>query len=115
MSDQQHRPGEWLTATFRAIGLEFSEERARDRLRAERERQKYNDVQLTDRVRALATQVKRARREAELCEFDWRSEPGQDTLAAAREAQRARLEIEGVLLEALSYDRALFNSVMKSV
>jgi hypothetical protein len=59
--------------------------------------------------------VKKARREAELCEFDWRLNPGSDTLHAAPAAQQARASAENELREQLLGDQNLFADVMRSV
>jgi hypothetical protein len=57
----------------------------------------------TQRVKDLAVAIK-ARRACELAEWDWRRNPGGDTLAAARAAQQARYKAEAELREACLHD-----------
>jgi hypothetical protein len=114
MSEQQLSPKEWLTAVARSLGWDFNVDRAQDRILAENERRKYNTQQLSDRVRAKAAMVRRARRNHETSEWAWRDRPSSENLQAAKDAWAARTEAEAQLLEAVQYDRQLYNSVLKS-
>jgi hypothetical protein len=100
---------------FRRHGVDVDPERLEDRVAAQRSRKKINDAARVERVRSLAIAVKKTRREAELCEFDWRLNPNSDTLHAARAAQQARTAVENGLREQLLRDQALFADVMRSV
>ena len=81
----------------------------------QRSRKKINDAADIEHVRSLAITVKRARREVELCQFDWRLNANSDTLHAARAAQQARTTAENELREQLLGDQDLFTDVMRSV
>jgi hypothetical protein len=105
-------PSEFIAGWFRSRGIAVDAERLEDRIAAERDRSKYDHDQLLDRVRALATMVKRARRACEAAELTWRLEPGQDTLREAMAAQKSRSEAEAVLLAACQNDRSLMSSVI---
>jgi hypothetical protein len=89
--------------------------RLEDGVAALKSRQKIRDAAGVEHVRSLAIVVKRARREVELCEFDWRLNPSSDTLHAARAAQQARTAAENALREQLLGDQDLFADVMRSV
>ena len=73
------------------------------------------DAARVEHVRRLAIAVKKARRETELCEFDWRLNPNSDSLHAARAAQQARTAAEVELREQLLGDQDLFADVMRSM
>jgi hypothetical protein len=100
---------------LRRRGIDVDSERLEDRLAAERSRRKIDDASGVEHVRHLAIAVKKARREAELCEFDWRLDPNSDTLYAARAAQQARTAAEKELRQQLLGDQDLFADVIRSV
>jgi hypothetical protein len=108
-------PGEFVAALFRRHGIDVDPVRLEDRVLAEKERRKFDDAARVEHVRSLAIAVKKARRETELCEFDWRLNPNSDTLHAARAAQQARTAAEKELREQLLGDQSLFADVMRSV
>lgn len=106
-------PAEVVAGLLRQRGFNVDPDRLEDRARADAERRKRDDVQNLDRVRTLATQVKRARRATEVAELMWRMNPTQQHLREAQQAQRARTDAEAVLLEELLGDRALMNDVLR--
>jgi hypothetical protein len=108
-------PGDIVTALFRRHGIDVDPERLEDRAASMRSRRKIDDAAGVEHVRSLAIAVKKARRETELCEFDWRLNPNSDTLHAARAAQQARAAAERKLREQLLGDQDLFADVMRSV
>jgi hypothetical protein len=108
-------PGDIVAALFRRHGVDVDPGRLEDRAAADRSRAKINNTTVVERVRSLGVAVKKARRKAELCEFDWRLNPNSDTLLAARAAQQARRAIENALREQLLGDQHLFADVMRSV
>jgi hypothetical protein len=107
--------GDIVAVLFRRRGIDVDPVRLEDRVLAEEERRKFDDAASVEHVRSLAIAVKKARREAELCEFDWRLNPNSDTLHAARAAQQARTAAELELREQLLGDQSLFADVMRSV
>jgi hypothetical protein len=108
-------PGDIVAALFRRHGVDIDPVRLEDRVLAKEERRKFDDAVIVEHVRRLAIAVKKARREAELCEFDWRLNPNRDTLHAARAAQQARTAAEKELREQLLGDQDLFADVMMQV
>jgi hypothetical protein len=108
-------PGDVVAALFRRRGIDVDPVRLEDRVLAEQERRKFDDAAGIQQVRSLAIAVMKARREAELCEFDWRLNPNSDTLHAARAAQQARTAAENELRDQLLGDQDLFADVMRSV
>jgi hypothetical protein len=108
-------PGDVVAALLRRRGIDVDPERLEDSVAAERSRKKIDDAARVEHVRSLAIGVKKARREAELCQFDWRLNPNSDTLHAARAAQHARTAAENELREQLLGDQDLFADVMRSV
>jgi hypothetical protein len=104
-----------VAALFRRYGIDVDPVRLEDRVAALKSRAKINDAAGVEHVRSLAIAVKKARRETELCEFDWRLNPNSDTLHAARAAQQARTAAENELREQLLGDQDLFADVMRSV
>jgi hypothetical protein len=108
-------PGDVVAALLRRRGIDVDPERLEDSVAAERSRKKIDDAARVEHVRSLAIGVKNARREAELCQFDWRLNPNNDTLHAARAAQHARTAAENELREQLLGDQDLFADVMRSV
>jgi hypothetical protein len=69
----------------------------------------------TQRVKDLAVAAKKARRRCELAEWDWRRDPGVDTLAAARAAQEVRSTAEAELREACLNDEDLIAALTRQV
>jgi hypothetical protein len=108
-------PGDIVAALFRRHGVDVDPARLEDRAAAVRSRRKIDDAAGVEHVRRLAIAVRKARREVELCEFDWRLNPNSDTLHAARAAQQARTAAENELREQLLGDQDLFADVMRSV
>jgi hypothetical protein len=108
-------PGDVVAGLLRRRGIDVDPERLEDRVAAQTSRKKIDDAECVEHVRSLALAVKKARREAELCEFDWRLDPNSDSLHAARAAQQARTAAENELREQLLGDRDLFADVMRSV
>jgi hypothetical protein len=104
-----------VAALFRRHGIDVDPVRLEDRAAALKSRAKINDAAGVEHVRRLAIAVKKARREAELCEFDWRVDPNSDTLHAARAAQQARTAAENELRDQLLGDQDLFADVLRSV
>lgn len=108
-------PGDVVAGLLRRRGIDIDPERLEDRVAAQKSRKKIDNAAGVEHVRSLAITVKKARREVELCEFDWRYNPCNETLAAARQAQQARTEAENELREQLLGDQDLFADVMRSV
>jgi hypothetical protein len=108
-------PAEFIAGLFRQRGIEVNRDRLEDRVLAERSRRKFDADQHIDKVRALASAVKRARRATEVAELAWRIEPNSATLQEARQAQQARTAAENELREQLLGDQDLFADVMRSV
>jgi hypothetical protein len=104
-----------VAALFRRHGIDVDPVQLEDRAAAVRSLRKTDDNAGVEHVRSLAIAVKKARREAELCEFDWRLDPNSDTLHAARAAQQTRTATENELRDQLLGDRSLFADVMRSV
>jgi CHAD domain-containing protein len=100
---------------LRRRGIDVDPERLEDRVAAVRSRKEIDDAVDIEHVRSLATAVKRARRHCELAEMDWRWNPCNETLQAARQAQQARTAAENELREQLLGDQDLFSDVMRSV
>jgi hypothetical protein len=108
-------PAEWVANALRQRGINVDPERLEDRVLAERERREYDHDQLTDRVRALASMVRRAKRACEVEEWAWRQNPSAENLSAAMAAQRSRNEAEKILLEACQNDGGLMSAVLGQV
>jgi hypothetical protein len=106
-------PAEWLANAFSERGINVDPERLEDRVAAERERREYDHDQLTDRVRALASMVKRAKGTCEVEEWAWRQNPSAENLSAAMAAQKSRNEAEQILLEVCQNDRSLMSAVLR--
>ena len=83
-----------LAGLFRRQGVEVNPVRLEDRVAAHRSREKANRNEAERHVAMLAGTLKRARRECELAEFQWRRKPSADNLTTARAAQ-ARPECRG--------------------
>jgi hypothetical protein len=107
--------GDRVAALLRRRGIDVDPGRLEDHVAAQKSREKINNAARVQRVKDLAVAVRKARRETELCEFDWRLNPNSDTLHAARAAQQARTAAENELRDQLLGDQGLFADVMRSV
>jgi hypothetical protein len=85
--------------------------RLEDRVAADKSREKADRIDAERHVATLAGTLKRARRECELAEFQWRRNPSADNLTAARAAQHARNAAEVELRELCLNDERLYADV----
>jgi hypothetical protein len=104
---------EFLAGLFRRHGIEVDPERLEDRVNALKSRAKVEDKASQAELESIAIAAKKARRTAELAEFDWRQKPNADTLAAARAAQAARNEAADALRELCLQDEQLISNVQR--
>jgi hypothetical protein len=108
-------PVEFISAWFRARGVEFNADRAEDRILADRENDKARRDSHVDRVRELAATVRKAREKTSVEEFAWRENPSPTNLTRTLAAHRVRGDAEQALLEACQNDRVLMNRVLRQV
>ena len=105
-------PGERVAGYVRRYGIDVDPERLEDRAAALRSRQRSTMTLTYSGFRLPHLPPKKARRNCELAEMDWRMNPNADTLAAALAAQQVRNTADRDLRELCVNDEETIAAVL---